>query len=172
MANNIIIHNTSATSSEVVQCARTYIGTPYSDFGRVKGMACDCIGLPVMVGNELGLFTGDFQSYTPTPLLRHAEAMADQRMDVIWEREGWSDGKAQWLQPVANEATPAGSVGLFWYSNRSEPQHFCIFGDHPSVSIPTMIHAHARYGRVIEASLDKFWRTRLVKVYSLPNVEG
>jgi cell wall-associated NlpC family hydrolase len=43
------------TIEQIVSSARTYIGTPFRHQGREKGKACDCVGLPLMVGEELGL---------------------------------------------------------------------------------------------------------------------
>jgi hypothetical protein len=39
--------------------AREYLGTPFQHQGRLKGKACDCVGLPYCVGAELGLRSTD-----------------------------------------------------------------------------------------------------------------
>jgi cell wall-associated NlpC family hydrolase len=169
-----ILHATdkTATGLEVVECARTYIGTPYGDYGRKKGFTMDCIGLPLTVGHELGIFHGDFDRYSPTPKQRYAMDVADGHMgDVIWTRPGWPD-KPDWYADLQPVATQAGDVGLFWFSNRAEPQHFAIFGVHPLTGGPTMIHAHSRYKKCVEATMDEFWARRLVRTYRLPNVKG
>lgn len=147
---------------EVVACARTYIGTPYKDWGRQKGVAVDCIGLPILVSRELGLFKGDFLRYQPTPRARRAEDVADLNMEsVLWHH----------LDSGERAFTPPGSVGLFWYSNRTEPTHFAVFADHPAdCTITTIIHAHSSLGRVTEQSMSDFWAKRLVKVYAMPGV--
>ncbi len=175
VSNNLTHSDKTVSGYEVFKCAQTYLETPYVDYGRTKGYALDCIGLPILVGQELGLFTGDFDKYSPTPKKRHAEWMADIHMgEIVWERPGWPDDPvwdADQVQPVA---TQPGDVGLFWFSMRSEPQHFGIFGVHPHYGPeqPTMIHAHSRYNKCVEQSVDLFWKRRLVKTYRLPNVKG
>lgn len=161
-------NKSTATPIEVVSCARGYVGTPYMDYGRTKGAGVDCIGLPVLVGHELGMFTGDFSAYTSTPDGRHAEKTAGDHMKRLWHPES----SAASLQLVAKPSELLGCVGLFWFSQRGEPQHFGIFGKHPMTGMTTLIHAHARLGKVVEHSMDSFWTKRLVGVYKLPNMEG
>jgi len=148
------------SAAEVVECARSYMGTPYRDWGRQKGKGVDCIGLPILIAHELGLFTGDFFAYQPTPRARRAEDVADANMErVLWEKGS------------ERAYTYPGAVALFWYSNRREPTHFAVLAEHPAdCTIPTMIHAHSSVGRVTEQSINDFWARRLVKVYALPGV--
>lgn len=39
--------------SAVVECARSYLGTPYTHQGRIKGI--DCIGIALCVAEDLGI---------------------------------------------------------------------------------------------------------------------
>lgn len=166
----------TVTPLEFLSKAREYVGTPYRDFGRKKGEACDCIGLPIMTVRELGIGKGDFFKYTPTPYRRHAETIADRYMVPIWTRPGWDGAESArdiWTKPVAPECIPVGCIGLFWYSNRSEPTHFAVVGRHPlSPDTPTLIHAHQHFGKVVEMSLDDFWTRRLVKSYWAQGVDS
>lgn len=165
------VTGTVAAPTEVVECARSYLGTPYRDWGRQKGRAVDCIGLPILIAQELGLFRGDFISYQPTPRARRAEDVADLNMGSIpWVRPGWLEGAPE--KGASERAfTAPGSVGLFWYSNRAEPTHFAIFAAHPAdAGLTTIIHAHSSLGRVTEQSLSEFWRKRHVKTYWMPGV--
>lgn len=41
--------------ADVVSKAREYLGTKFGHQGRVKGLALDCVGLPLCVAGELGL---------------------------------------------------------------------------------------------------------------------
>jgi cell wall-associated NlpC family hydrolase len=46
------------TGEQIVEQARTWIGTPFYHAGREKGLGVDCIGLVIGVCNELGLIGG------------------------------------------------------------------------------------------------------------------
>lgn len=162
-----------ATGHMVAECARKYVGAPYRDFGRHAALGFDCIGLPVRVGHDLGILSGQTPTYTPTPKGRLAEQAADRNMRLLWTREGWGTDHVNWKQQPETRIMCEGAVGLFIYAHRSEPQHFAIFGRHPDYEgMVTLIHAHSTYKRVVEASMDEFWTSRLVKVYGLPNVAG
>lgn len=43
------------TRKQIEDCARSYVNTPFQHQGRVKGIACDCVGLPYCVAEELAL---------------------------------------------------------------------------------------------------------------------
>ncbi len=47
------------TRKQITTAAREYLGTPFQHQGRLKGKACDCVGLPYMVAEELGLHSRD-----------------------------------------------------------------------------------------------------------------
>jgi hypothetical protein len=150
-----------------MQEVRSWVGTPYRDKGRKKGVGCDCIGLPLVSAVNVGLAKGDIWAYSPTPKDRRVEVLSDKYMVPLHEGEtlqrGASEDPARFL--------PIGSVGLFWFLDRGEPQHFAVFGRHPlDHDTVTMIHAHQQVGKVVEASLSPFWTKRLVKVYLVRGV--
>lgn len=41
------------TRADVVSAARGYVGTPFRHQGRIKGLALDCVGLALCVGEDL-----------------------------------------------------------------------------------------------------------------------
>ena len=157
----------AVTTEDFLASVRSCIGTPYRDLGRKKTVACDCIGLPIIAATELGLMVGDVQAYSNMPKNRFCEIMADTYYEL--EHEGPELHRVANSDP--NSILLPGRIGLFWYADRREPQHFCVFGRHPLDSnTVTMIHAHQKIGKVVEASLSAFWAKRIVKTYKVPGV--
>lgn len=48
----------------IIAVSRTWIGTPFVHQGRVKGLGCDCVGIPLCVAEELGANDKDGQPMT------------------------------------------------------------------------------------------------------------
>src|SRR5712691_11824640 len=76
------------TKEQVVAKAREYIESPFQHQGRLKGFACDCVGLPLMIAEELGLVDkhgvpikgSDNANYSSQPLDRFVHEEAQRRM--------------------------------------------------------------------------------------------
>lgn len=135
--------------SDVVEKAREYIGTPFHHQGRVKGVGVDCIGLITGVAHELGLFTHDRTDYSRTP-----------------------DGKTMLLElgkvlkPINVDDVQPGDMYIFWMSSCSKfPQHVGILTDHG------IIHTYGDVEKVVEQSLDDFWKERIHSAYKYPGVD-
>jgi NlpC/P60 family putative phage cell wall peptidase len=140
----------------VVAQARLWLGTPYHHQGRRRGAACDCIGLILGVGRELGFKSlpseKQMPPYTRIPHNHVAERTADGYLVTV---EGAN----------ARSAKP-GQIGIFYWRDKGHGQHFCIFGWDDSAGRKTMIHAYQKLGmRVHEAGFSEFWQRRLLKVY-------
>lgn len=64
---------------EVVEAAKTLIGTPWSHIGRAPGVAIDCVGVVVCTLQSLGIAVKDVKNYSRIPddqgrlLLEHLE---------------------------------------------------------------------------------------------------
>ena len=143
---------TSVVSREaIVVKARSYVGTPFVDRGRLPGVALDCVGVPVCVCRDLGLKPLDFDvtPYTNQPDGRTFIAECDRHMQRI-ERSA--------LQP--------GDVMVFAVGTL--PQHIGVIGDYPYGG-HSIIHANARADppRVIESRLMFSRILRFVAGYSL-----
>lgn len=144
---------TQFTAKDVYEKARDWVGTPYAHHGRIKGRTCDCVGLIVGVGEEIGL-DGLYPrfDYSDHP---KAEMLIRETGAVLEEQVGR-------VQPVAGEvvAITVRMVG--------EPQHLAIVGeDHGRL---TLIHAFLKEEKVVEQGLSKWWQARILRVYRYPGV--
>lgn len=49
--------------TDIIKCAKSFLGTLYHHQGRVKGSGIDCVGLIIEVAKELNLSTYDIDGY-------------------------------------------------------------------------------------------------------------
>lgn len=143
------------TPAFIIECARTWVGTPYVHHGRRKGKSCDCVGLIVGVGGDIGLDLYSRLDYSDHPraekLLKETGAVLEEQVD-----------RDPMVQLVAGEVV-AMCVGVASY-----PQHLAIIGEHDGR--PTLIHAFNKNEKVVEHGLTNWWRKRIVRVYRYPGV--
>lgn len=135
----------TVTRSEFVIEARTWLNTPYQHQGRLKGVACDCIGLVICTAQALGLTEYDIDGYSRRP---------DGRLRPVMESH---------LETVPLYEAQAGDVVLFAFE--STPIHVGILTDATHV-----IHAYLPNRRVVENSIDDRWRAQIAAVYHVPGV--
>lgn len=135
------------TRADIVATARSYIGTPYSHQGRMRGIGLDCGGLILQVGKELQLLDWNTHpNYGRKPNGNEMAAMCGAHLDI----RAWDDRSA-------------GNIGLFAFLG--EPQHLGIFtGD------GGLIHVYMQARRCVEHRLDDEWESRLRLVYSYRGV--
>ena len=133
------------TRSEFVTEARTWLDTPYQHQGRLKGIACDCIGLLIETGRALGLTEVQFTAYDKRPD-GNLRPMLEQHLEFI---------------PLAH--AQAGDVALFAWN--SQPLHVAIFTDSN-----TIIHAYLPSRRVVENTIDDKWRALIAAAYHIPGI--
>lgn len=134
------------TRLQVVQQARTWIGTPYDHQGREKGVRVDCAGLILEVCRELHLTDLEHTQYGRFP---------DGNMDLLCDK--YMDR----IQPVHAEA---GDILLFAFEHWNAHMAFLTERD-------TMIHAWMRSRKVVEHTVDKKWRSQIQAAYHIPGVE-
>ena len=134
---------------QIVEKARTYLGTPFHHQGRVKGIGIDCVGLVVEVSKELGLFGYDTIAYSRYP-----------------------DGKTlmrelkEHLIEIPVGGAKLGDVLVFWISPKTKNlQHI---GFKTDIGV---IHTHEHVGKVVEHRLGSAWTKRLVHAFRLPGVD-
>lgn len=139
-------------SNDIINQARTWLGTPFHHQARLKGKGCDCLGLIVGVVDELGvkdthgklLSSYDELNYSKQP---DGEYLI-QKLQAV-------------LKEVPKEEARAGDLALFVIANN--PQHLAFITDHEHGL--GMIHCEARTRKVVEHRLDDEWNDRLIKVF-------
>jgi NlpC/P60 family putative phage cell wall peptidase len=146
------------SGNDVVEKAREYIGTPFQHQGRVKGLACDCVGLPLMVAGELSLkdkhgtpLTGStYCTYGMQPIGNYVHDVCAQHLVYVPIRL-MAPGDILTL----NVVTAACHVAIV--SNIDGIFH--------------IIHAYnGGPGCVVEHVLDDKWRRRIAGCFRFPEV--
>ena len=136
-------------NQKIVDCARTFIGTPYHHQGRVKKAGIDCCGLIICIAKELGLSQFDIDGYS-----RFADGV--ELSELFYQ----NCPKAYHLEQ--------GKIAIFRIKKR--PQHCGIIAEADSGF--TLIHAYQSAGKVVEHQVSEWWSDRIVQLFSFPSVEG
>lgn len=143
----------TATREQIVEQARSWIGTPYRHQGRQKGVAIDCIGFVWGVAAELGYRVDIPSNYATDPSGNQVILGCERTL----------------IRQPTNKLIP-GDVVIMWGITRNEPQHFVIVGQ--SGGRLTLIHAFQKRRRVVEHGWDEFWDRRVVACFRFPGVEA
>ena len=133
------------TADDIIAAARKHIGTPFRHQGRVPGRGLDCVGLLIVVAQELGIEYQDATGYSSRPdgtLLSKMEAQG--ALIKIQEPE-------------------PGCVLVMRFAN--EPQHVAL------CTGSTLIHSYAQVGKVTEHRFADVWRARVVAVFRFKGLE-
>ncbi len=134
------------TPADIIEAARSEIGTPFRHQGRVAGKCLDCAGLIVRVSDLIGIPVSDQKGYSRLPSGAKLESALDGQQSVFQVRGG----------PLP------GDILLLRFNK--EPQHLAIYtGDN-------IIHSTNQTGRVVEERFDSMWHSRLVRVYRFVGV--
>jgi cell wall-associated NlpC family hydrolase len=137
---------------EIVEAARSFVGTPYRHQGHTK-RGLDCIGLIIVVAEKFGFDTTIPRGYSAQPQARQVLMGADK---ALWKPEDQSK-----IRP--------GDVAVFWGWMAAEPQHFTIIGE--TNSHLTVIHAYSKFMKVVEQGWNPVWANRFHSRYVLPGTE-
>lgn len=141
------------TPEQIVAIAREMLGARWQHQARVGGVAMDCAGLPILIGQRLGLSVQALANYgrlpIPTEMRRELDA---------------------YLVRVPKTSMQPGDVA--WIRFEVEPQHFAIIGNYVHGGL-SLIHAYNGAGikKVVEHRLDPQWLARIVGVWRFPGVE-
>jgi len=141
-----------ATRKQILDEARTWIGTPYHHQGRLKGVGVDCAGLIVMVGKELGLSSFDVEGYSSSP-------------DPVAMSKYLHDN----LDRVHVDDMQVGDV--LWLKVEVDPQHLAIV---TATSPRTMmIHSFSMIGvrKTVEHGLGDYWTKRVIGCFRYRGVD-
>ena len=140
------------TSSDILACARGWIGTPYQHQASLRGIGCDCLGLVRGVWREI---FGNEPERVPAYSQDWAEAS---------QREALAEAGARHLVAVPLAEMRGGDVVLFrWRSGLVAKHAAIVTGDN------TMIHAHDG-ASVAEVAFAPWWRRRVGFVFRFPGV--
>jgi hypothetical protein len=139
---------------EIVSIAREFIGARWQHQARIGGVAMDCAGLPILIGQRLGLSIDALANYGRLPVPAEMRAELDRH-----------------LVRVAKKDMQEGDV--VWLKFDVEPQHFAVVGDYVHGGF-SLIHAYngAGLNRVVEHRLDAGWMGRIVGVWRFPGVDA
>ncbi|MEL6493931.1 MAG: hypothetical protein AAFQ41_02250 [Cyanobacteria bacterium J06623_7] len=133
------------TPKDIYLSARELVGTPWLHQGRLKGVGVDCIGLAILVAQDLGL--GDFNEadYPRTP-------------DGTMQRRIAEKFPTAFSQP--------GVLLTFRFSQTE--QHCGIVSEY--MDGLGLIHAWDVAKQVCEHRLDAYWLDRVTGVFGFPGV--
>lgn len=147
---------TDARRMAVIAEAREWVGTPYHHQAAVKGVGCDCGGLIRAVGANTALMHFErqewkrFAAYGRTPNPRQMERVLHHYLVRIPPSRARL-GDVMWIE---------------WRENL--PMHLAILSEHDGR--PTMIHAFADAGAVVEHGFTPEWRARVVSWWRFPGI--
>lgn len=140
------------TNQDIIDEARTWIGTPFHHQAAIKNIGCDCIGLMRGVYEQLfpGILENDPNYRKPTYSKQPFNSMFPKSL----EDTGYVT--------IIEKGLKSGYLLLFAY--RKEPQHIGIFTEKGTI-------IHAGNPKVVEHRLDDKWRKRIRVIYSINGVE-
>lgn len=139
-----------ATRAQIVEEARSYLGTKWLHQGRTRD-GVDCAGLVVCVGNGLGLIQYDRNDYQRNP---NGSAF----LHFFTEGGG--------VQKPITEAKPGDILVL---REGTYPCHTALVGEKRGGL--TIIHAFVVRHQVVEEPLTGAWLAKRVACFQYPGVE-
>lgn len=134
--------------TDAVAAARAKVGAGFRHQARGPD-AYDCVGVVIAVANELGLSDFDIRTYTRQPNPAQMRALLEEHLDYV-----------RWDDVLPGD--------VLWF-RAPEPQHLGIVTQREPMM---MVHAFARTERVVETSVDRFWRDRLVACFRYRGLSG
>ena len=147
------------TNTDIVACARGWLGTRFHHQGRLKKTAThkggvDCLGLLAGIASELDLRLPDGK-----PIHALDETTYSHYPDTNYLQQKLLLA----LAPVSVDLLEPGHVLLLTID--SQPQHMGIVSD--MLGGLGLIHAYAPARAVVEHALDTHWQQRIVAAYRL-----
>ena len=131
------------TPHRVIEEARGWVGVPFRHQGR-DGNGLDCVGLPIVVGQSLGLFDPRFD------VARYGRLPTGELIDRLREH----------CRPLP-AAVPGCLVVIAWTKLAA---HIAVFTG------GTIIHAYQSVGAVVEHGYRGRWIRMTHSVWGLPGV--
>lgn len=147
------------TRQQIVDEARTWMGTRFLHQGRMKGVGVDCINLVIGTALELGLITQDQLDNFDNP--EYANYGRSPNGTLLLQ------GCDHFLNRISFPQVKKGDILIFKFVD--EAQHFAIVTETNPIY---MIHSYAHMRKVVEHRFDDVWRKRLVACYRFKNIDG
>jgi len=137
---------------QIVDAARSWIGTPFHHQGRIKTVGVDCLRL--LIGVALELYLRDVEG---VPLAAYDELSYGHMPD---ERNLYMK-----LQNVLIETKALKSENIVLFEIDGAARHLGIIGSKNGYF--SIIHAYAPARKVIEHRLDEEWKAKIVKLFKV-----
>jgi NlpC/P60 family putative phage cell wall peptidase len=146
------------TRSEIVATARTYVGTPFQHQGRIKGVGTDCVGIPMMVAEELGMNDKHGQPITT-------------RLHNGYSKQPWGNLVLQTcaLYLIAKPITQMKPGDVIVLRVPKDPCHVAVVSLIPGQGLG-MIHAYQGSEKTVENRIDERWHSRIAGCFEFPGV--
>ena len=141
---------------QVVNLARSWIGTPYRHQGCVRGAGADCLGLLRGVWREL--YGAEPEAVPPYT----ADWAEPGGQEALW------DAARRWLVPCGAGPVGPGDVLLFRMREGGIAKHLGIAAETGDAA--SFIHAYSGHG-VVESPLSQPWARRIVARFTFPEGE-
>lgn len=139
--------------SEIVQCARSWIGTPYVHQSARQGAGADCLGLVRGIWRQI---YGAEPETVPSYSMDWSEPQREERL--------WHAARRHLREkPVRTRA--AGDVILFRMRDGSVAKHLGIVAE--TGAHESFVHAYSGHG-VVESPLSAPWQRRIVACFEFP----
>lgn len=142
--------------NEVVEAARSWIGTQYLHQHSTKNAGTDCLGLIRGVWREL---VGEEPKSIPSYSSDWSEI---EKKEVLWE------AMQEHLVPVPISFDKPGQILLFRMQRKSVAKHVGIIST-SDIQTPRFIHAYSGRG-VLETPLSKAWQSKTVAQFRFPKI--
>lgn len=163
---------------EIVAAARAWVGTPYHHQASMKGVGCDCLGLIRGIWRELvagepealPAYARDWGDATGAELLMEAGCRHLIRLDDITQA---APGDVLAFRMQAGVTKHAGVLSAGYSEARSalleRQESIEALSRSALLERQTFIHAREEIG-VVEVTLTRWWRRRVVAAFSFPGV--
>jgi cell wall-associated NlpC family hydrolase len=128
----------TVTREQFVAEVLTWLGTPFRHRARVKGVGCDCVGLPIGACKNLGIAIQDTTNYPRVPIHGIFGRLVDEQ-----------------TVPVEFKDILPGDVLKFQWT--TEPQHIAVV---VSINPIRIVHAYNSVKSCVISDFDKVWQSR------------
>lgn len=139
--------NPSITRDQIIEEAKTWIGTPIQHQGRLKGVGVDCVGFVSGVFMALGCKVRYRHNYSKLP-------DGDELLSVLRDN----------LHEIEVRNIQKGDIVVF-KGVYGRPQHLAFIDGYPIDGEVSIIHSYWTVGKIVQHRLDPKWRRRIVTAF-------